>query len=294
MELRPVKDIQKPKYPLKSEVDPKLLKDSVPKRWTGSKAAKIALGTLAAATLVGCAPQIPTAGVPVPPSAFSEGSFTNTPGITCEQITGASRLSSQPTVSYVPEGSVAPAMLNVAPIFSHGEGRGAFGGDMASMPAFISEDEAMSIINETAKDYGLSFSAAGAPEFSNVCQPVTDLTPEDETSAKPSQQGNMVSLKADFVDKEHGIVIEFVSVEDVKKWSGEKEGIAETYKTKDAAEQLSEALENAYTGKYITAAVLYDPCESERKESEARALSEADIKAQADDFFKWLKSQGII
>jgi hypothetical protein len=280
MEIKPVKNIQKPRYPLKNEVAAETIKSFVPKRWASGRTVKIALGTLAAMSFAGCtAPRIPTAGVPLPPSATSEASYA----------------ASSPEISMF-AGVPTPAPVNVAPLFAHGDGRGAYGGDMASMPAFISEDEALSIINEAAKEYGLTFSSSYVPEFNNVLLPVTDLSPDDiDASAQPARQVNIASLKADFADSEHNIAIEFVSVDDVKEWSiGTSTATVEYYETKDAAEQLSEALEEAYDGSFYTAAVLYDPCAVSDKEADARAESESQLKAQATDFFDWLRERGII
>jgi hypothetical protein len=65
--------------------------------------------------------------------------------------------------------------------------------------------------------------------------------------------------------------------------------------TLGAAEQLSEALEQADVPYgYYSAAVLYDPCESAKTETESRSLSKQQLKAQAKDFFEWLKNQGVI
>jgi hypothetical protein len=178
-------------------------------------------------------------------------------------------------------------------MFLHGDGRGAFGGDMASVPAFLSEDEALGIINEAALGYGLKFSGEGSPEFTNVAQPVTNIyEPQDK---KPS--GKTMTRKADFIDSEHGVVIEFISIDDVKQWHQQTGYVStlEQYYTQDAAEQLSEGLEQAeVSGGYYSAAVLYDPCEFSGNEADARALSKEEIKAQAADFFEWLKGQRVI
>jgi hypothetical protein len=106
-----------------------------------------------------------------------------------------------------------------------------------------------------------------------------------------------ISLRPDFIDAKHGLAIEFVSVEDVKGWykEGNMMSSVEQYDTKGAAAQLSDALDDAYSDTYVTAAVLYDPCElSETSEAQSRFMSVQQLKRQAKDFFDWLKSQGII
>lgn len=277
MEIKPVKNAGEPNYPRKYDINGETISNSVPKRWGSSAAAKAALAALAAFTLTGCTPQIPTAGVPLPPSATSEASF------------------STPDVSIF-AGIPAPSKVNVAPLFEHGDGRGAFGCVMIAPPVFLSEEDALAVINEAAAQFGLSFSAENAPEFSNIRRPVTDLNPTGGGAcAQPDSTDNITSFKTDYADSQHGIAIEFVSTEDVKEWSNGPSGATvEEYYTKDAADQLSDAFEEASYAGFNTVAVLYDPCEFLESEEEARALSEADLKAQANDFFNWLKTQGII
>jgi hypothetical protein len=174
---------------------------------------------------------------------------------------------------------------------------------MVAPPAFLSEDDALAVINETAKEYGLTFYDKNTPELPDVLQPSTNIySPEDKQP--PSQRADM---QADFFDREHNVAIEFVSVDDVKQWHKDT-GYAvsvEEYYTQDAAEQLSEALEEVYGGG-IVAGVLYDPCELYRPENlpdetewneaevKTREMSEEQLAAQAKDFFEWLKAQGVI
>jgi hypothetical protein len=283
MEIKPVKDSQPPRYPRKEDVGTEQIKASLPRRWVKSPVAKIALASLAAMTLAGCE-LLRTAGMPAAPSILTEETVTPTP--------------------FILEGEAMAPTVNVAPLFTHGEGLGAFGCMMVAPPAFLSEDEALSVINSVAKQYGLTFFAQGAPELEGVLQPVTNIY-ESDNKAEPD---TLVSLTPDFADAAHGVSIEFVSVEDVKSWHQET-GYAitvESYDTQDAAAQLSEALESAATQDYssCTVGVLYDPCgtaedpaegeEWEAAEAKNRALSIAQLSAQVKDFCEWLKAQGII
>ncbi len=287
MKLKPVASIPSPKYPRKEEVGAEALRSSPPKRWAGSPAAKAALGALAAMSLTGLAAcDAAPGGAEIAPSLTTEAS-----------------VSQSAIVSDIPMGDVLAPVISVAPLFLHGEGLGSFGCVMVSPPAFLSEDEALSVINNVAKDYGLSFSAQDAPELQSVLQPVTNIY-EPDKAAEPHQYG---ALALDFADEAHGVAIEFVSVDDVKAWH-EETGVAisvERYATQDTAAQLSEALETAGDADNagITVGVLYDPCESapeengedwENAEQQARALSKEQLSAQVKDFCEWLRAQGVI
>ena len=283
MEIKPVKDAQPPKYPLKEEVSTEHVKASVPQRWVMSRAAKVALGTLAAMSLAGCVPEV-FPGEAIAPAVTTENTVSPPDGQALAGVPMA------PTVT-------------VAPLFTHGDGLGAFGCVMVAPPAFLSEDEALSVINNVAKDYGLTFSTKGAPALDHVQQPVTNIY-ESENKAAPK---TLITLTPDFADADHGVAIEFVSIEDVKSWHQETghEVSVERYATQDAAEQLSEALEGAVLEDFesCTVGVLYDPCETveeteseewEAAEEKSRALSVTQLSAQVKDFCEWLKAQGII
>ena len=284
MDLKPVKDVQLPQYPRKEEVSPDRIRVCIPLRWAKSPAVKVALGALAAMTLTGCVP-IRTAGVPIAPETATE-----------ETATG--------TVDNIAMGEPMVCTIRVAPLFVHGDGLGAFGCVMVAPPAFLSEDEALAVINNVAEEYGLTFTAQGAPELENVLQPVTNIYGSDDTSEPHERE----PLALDFADETHGVAIEFVSVEDVRAWH-EETGVGvsvETYATQDAAAQLSEGLEDATDTSFsgLTVGVLYDPCETaeeatdqedwEASEEEARARSAEQLSEQVRDFCEWLRAQGII
>ncbi|MGI5849258.1 MAG: hypothetical protein ACOX8Q_04185 [Christensenellales bacterium] len=298
MDITPVKKTDKPKYPVKEDVSVDDLKASIPKRWTLNAAARVALGTLAVISLAGCAADLPTVGIPAPPAAKTgEASFwnqTNSPTIIFPQTVGVPEPSQIPVIEETLIGEPAMPMIYVAPLFIHGEGRGAFGCVMVAPPVFLSEDDALSVINEISKEYGLNFSDKNSPEFSGVLQPAVNINDPEDTKTSDK----MITLKADFADTGHGIAIEFVSVDDVKAWhQGPINLSVEQYNTKDAAAQLSEALETAINEENLsyTTGVMYDPCEfSKESEEKTRTLSKHQLKAQVKDFFEWLKNKGII
>ncbi len=295
MEIKPVKEYKTPDYPKKEQLQVKMLLQTVPKRW-GSSAAKIALSALAAMSLTACE-DYPLAGVPAPPPIKTD----------------SGHLAGVPTpFEHILDGDIAVHSVTVAPLFEHGEGRGAYGCVMIAPPVFLSEAEALEVINEVAKKYGLNFGDENTPSFNNVLQPAIRLD-----SGAYGEQG-LIELVADYADAEHGIAIEFVSEEDVRNWKNEQlrktpephmEMSAGEYDIRNAADQLSEALEYTDASDAVVAGVLYDPCSlsDEAKESvpitnenvedykqKTRALSIEQLKLQVRDFFEWLKSQGII
>ena len=282
MEIRPVGGKQAPNYPRKEDVSPETLKAKPPQRWAANKAALIAMATLVTVSLAGCR----TAGVPLPPEMVTE----ETAGITAPMETSVIET---PVIETPMIGEPMMPAIPIAPLFMHGNGMGAYGCQMIAPPVFLSEDEALSVVNDVAKDYGLEFSAKVSADFTDVLEPsVNIMQPEN---ALPSD--TYITLRPDFMDAAHGVAIEFVSVEDVKAWHRDT-GVGcsvEQYDTVGAAAQLSDALDDAYTDTISTAGVLYDPCElSEKSESASREMSVDQLKKQVKDFFEWLKGQGVI
>lgn len=279
MEIRPVGGKQSPNYPRREDVSPESLKAQPPQRWAANKAALIALGTLATVTLAGC---MPFGGAPL------------TSDITTEETAGIAIPTETPIEETLAMGEPLMATIPIAPLFVHGNGMGAYGCQMVAPPVFLSEDEALSVVNEVAKDYGLVFSVNANAEFMDVLEPSVNINvPEN---AHPPDK--YIALRPDFMDEGHGVAIEFVSVEDVKGWhrGGKEMSSLQQYDTKDASAQLSDALDDAWIDSITAAAgVLYDPCElSETSEEASREMSVEQLKAQAKDFFEWLKSQGLI
>ena len=296
MEIKPVGSRKPPEYPRKEEISAEALKALPPQRWAKNAAATIALGTLVVVSMTACTayngPETATEG--------TTGCELATPAVTYEQTAGVPEPPQTPVLTFMPAGDIAPPTLNIAPLFVHGDGMGAFGCVMIAPPAFLSEDEALSVINEVAKGYGLTFTTGGNPEFSNVLQPVTNMYDSDATPPPDTY----MTFTPDFSDASNGVCIEYVTTNDVSDWNhGEQTISAESFNTADAAAQLSEALENAVSEENQAVGVLYDPCArvkpeegdmSSQASEQSRALAEEQLKAQAKDFFEWLKSQGVI
>ena len=128
----------------------------------------------------------------------------------------------------------APAS-RVAPLFVHGEGRGAAGCVMVNPPVFLSEDEALQVIRHEAKKAGLDFTAE-APTVRQATVPVT-------SECGPGWDTQKRDLVFDGFDKEHNVAFEFVSSKHFSEW--EKGGACSSvsfYNMKGAAETLRTGL----------------------------------------------------
>lgn len=198
----------------------------------------------------------------------------------------------------------------VAPLFQHGDGRGAFGCRVVNPPVFLSEDEAREVIVGEAKRAGIKFSNGGKvlPKVAMTMSPTQWRT---AAGRRPKPQTRALAVELDGVDSKRNISFEYVSKEDLVKWKGDPRALSAStvygYDVIDAADELRKAIRNAKpSGTY---AVFYDPVELRRIErgpgidfgvafSKAAAaadqLAREDLRKQVQDFIKWLKTQGVI
>ena len=271
--VSPVKKYAAPKYPTKAiaEREPDLLR-RLPSCWEKNAAVVAAVGMLGAMVLTGC-------GV-------------------WESKTGGYNPGSE---NY----------LNVAPVFVHGEGTGAMGCVMIVPSVFLSEEEALAIIKNTAEGSGLKFSAT-PPEYTatkNKPNPRSQYSWEN-----PKYVLGEGSVGLDLYDDKKGIALAFVSMEAAKE--NPNASSVTSYRPRELAELTAEDF--AEQKGDISIGVFYDPGVNWQSESHQRimdeynntekswnerraqyeidtkALIEEDLRNQVRDFLEWLQGQGII
>lgn len=195
----------------------------------------------------------------------------------------------------------------VAPVFIHGDGRGSFGCESVAPPAFLSEEEAFSVIKEEAQRQGIVFTR-NAPSLQGVAIPETDIYVLGEEANMGRQKGD---LALDGYDAEKQVAFEFVSRDDINAWAREStEWLSvESYHFLEAAKVLAEGLEGRTKG--INLAVFYDPNynyyspeiqeiiensagDFQLMEEKIKERVKADLQEQVRDFLNWLKGQNII
>ncbi|PKM05554.1 MAG: hypothetical protein CVV17_03405 [Gammaproteobacteria bacterium HGW-Gammaproteobacteria-7] len=156
------------------------------------------------------------------------------------------------------------AGMVVAPIFEHGEGRGATGCVVVSPPVFLSEEEAMAVVREELARAGVTLTRA-ATTLSDVVLPQRrtqyEQTPAGEYVRKTEEiAGTGQALEVDAVDTAGRIAVEFVSEEDYFKLGGATSGSSvQSYDLKDAAIAVADKLKQSRRGLYF--GVFYDPVE---------------------------------
>lgn len=219
------------------------------------------------------------------------------------------------------------AISRVAPLFQHGDGRGAFGCEAVNPPVFLSEDEARQVIIEEAKRAGLSFTKDSTKMITAQVPITSEYGFEDDYDSKTYKQTKKVrtqqrSLTFDGTDKKRNISFEYVSKSDFDEWQFKDNSnlmisTVSDYDLKDTASILRNKLYKSNPkGTY---AVFYDPMVDG---GEARKhynyhpefkgdvdawksdmmklqryqieLSKEQLREQVKDFIKWLKAEGVI
>ena len=216
------------------------------------------------------------------------------------------------------------ATVRVAPLFIHGDGRGAFGCVAVNPPVFLSEDEARQVVQDEAKKAGITFEA-DALTLKDVTVPVTDqfgFLDEEEKGKNEKTQKNTAASKTQrrdlWLDGYAGkqkIAYEIVSQQDFADWERKDRSgwcSVSSYDFKSTAETLRNGLAQAKGD--TVAAVFYEPGASapevaspkgkateaewkahwQAREKAGKELGEKELRLQVRDFIEWLKAQGVI
>lgn len=221
----------------------------------------------------------------------------------------------------------------VAPIFKHGEGRGATGCIVVAPPTFLSEEEALQVIVEELSKAGLAVTRRNV-ELPSVVMPnrmsqmrftiwgipvpyrrVQDAAKQAGIKGqwKPFvQEFPGKPLNVDIFDDQRRVAVEFLSRKDYRDVGGiwsfssvQSYNFAET--ATNIAKQVTRQGKDFYFG------VLYDPASKgnlsktsktesvedrlqnrQQRRQQAHAESLELLREQVKDFMDWLKGQGVI
>jgi len=213
-----------------------------------------------------------------------------------------------------PSATPPDAAAIVAPIFKHGEGRGATGCVVMSPPVFLSEEEAMQVVREEMAAKGVRLSTNKVV-----------VAGVDALGVWRRAEGERLRpFEADGADAKRKVAVEFVGQEKAQSvaWEKQTRDIEErraitistvaSYDMPEAAEYVGNKLKRQATDKVYFGA-FYDPLAGtkdfekvsapggndagellRKMETEAKAESRRLLRLQVQDFVKWLQGQGVI
>jgi hypothetical protein len=221
-----------------------------------------------------------------------------------------------PAADGPPGGNQNPAQTKavaiVAPIFEHGEGRGADGCMVMTPPVYLSEEAALQVIRE-------EMAAKGVQLGTNQ----TTLAGVTRMDWKPGVGTTQEPFKADLAAPKQKVVVEFLSAREASWWDlirDQEEGnlhILSTVRSYDipkTAAYLAKRVKQKATDR-IYFGTFYDPLAGtldiqrlareyrdrqskppgQRVQSvDPRIESQRLLRLQVQDFIKWLQAQGAI
>lgn len=282
MEIKPITKSRQPNYPTIElfVMHPELLSQNIPSSWFKNR---LVATSLAGFLLSSCG-----AGTP---KKSTEADIVNVLKVDNQnEIKIDSTVAVDKAISTQQKKTTANnnIVTNIAPVFAHGDGRGATGCIVMSPPVFISEDEAIKIILDKLKAEGYNFSNENCPTFSFKVLPIANECDEPKGKAK-------IKLKMDAYNSNSKWAIQFISTDDYDKFKNDEcWSSVSGYDTKKAAEIINQEFKKK---KLTNAVVFYDPMPKtddwdkyEKTKEEAKEL----LLAQVNDFIDWLKKNNII
>ncbi len=269
--IAPVKIYEAPRYPTLAvhTTDPAFAVRYIPRSWATKN---VTLGLLAAYTLSGSA------------VIGASGDAIAGTQPTAEQ--------GQTTKNRDPEQSTSER-ASIAPVFIHGNGRGATGCVVIGGPVFLSEDEAIEIVRAELERGGLSFEERDrllpGMEWD---QPLVRDThfPGDDMPLPTAKRPFTVEL----YDAKLKLAVKVLTAHNYELSGG---GLSRsTVADWDLLCLAQKTVERLQASSSDNAVVFYDPLEyggpfgNEREAGIARAREQ--LRAQVQDFLLWLKARG--
>lgn len=213
------------------------------------------------------------------------------------------------------EGKAKPNAAIVAPVFEHGEGRGATGCVAVAPPSFLSEEEALVVITEELTKAGLKVTGKNVVLEGVTIPQRLELLQRDGDNWKREVQvvpDKAEPLVVDLVDGNRGIGVEYVAESDYLPLGGVRSNsTVQGYDFRGVATEVAARVREQATG--IRFGIFYDPMVKigrdwrlhgkdqkdwaaawQKARDEAQAESKRLLRLQVKDFVDWLKGQGAI
>jgi hypothetical protein len=214
-------------------------------------------------------------------------------------------------------GKDASASAVVAPIFAHGEGRGATGCIVVASPVFLSEEEALQVVREEFSRIGITLGEG---------LPLPEVTVEYEDpdarwfrnwgdnwlGEPPATVSGSAELTA--VDRQQRVGVTIVTSDDCRRFRGPFMCSVSSYDTRGLAQSTADALRQQ-AKRDLHIGVFYDPLEKwdfttrsepapnddespdrgnrlDQVRTGAAEKSRAQLRRQVQDFVAWLQQNG--
>lgn len=261
MKLRKANNYKAPNYPTKKDflLKPNTLKNYLPRKWSNNK---LIIGAFAIFTLIN----------KVEANSESKDSHIS---INREESKFNKELNN------LKKEKTNNRLQLVAPLFIHGDGRGATGCVVINPPTFLSEEEARLIIEEELMNENIIFDKKNYKIDEAVFLNKSSYR-EDEPD----------TVKLDGFSSKYNLGYEFISSKDYFKFGGEWDGSSvQSYDVVRAAENLREKMK--VNGK-INSVIFYDPMERDEDEKNDRKGYQEKLRYQKYNFEEYSDNDKIL
>jgi len=273
LRVRPLDNYETPRYPTLAvhNCDPSFTIRHIPQGWAGKS---LTLGLLA------------TFALSAPMALASDGSSRSAPP----------PVPSDPQASNLPEpGKSIVERASVAPVFIHGDGRGATGCVVIGAPVFLSENEAMEIVLAELQRAGLSFD-----DRDHLVPGMEWDEPLLRTGFFAARHRPAPSAKKPYTvelyDTHNQLAVKIITAGNYHLSGGAFDG--SSVADWDLLALAQKTVERLQASATVNAVVFYDPLQhggsfgDDRENGIARAREQ--LRAQVHDFLGWLKSRKIV
>jgi hypothetical protein len=296
MEIKPVSNCCRPGYPTRKEAQtaPNWLLEHLPERWRRIIAAGGTGVVLLAAGMTGCEGQ---SGPPNGGGAQTQSSVAGAADDEAAHVRGNMK-------------------AIVAPIFNHGDGRGTTGCVVMAPPVFLSEEDALQVIQDELSKAGIQLTCPQVVLSEVPIKKRMELYERkgDEGITRVEEVEPATPLKLQLADPKRHVGIEFVGHANYDAVGGARSSsTVQEYDFKDRADFVAQQVRVKSRGLYV--GVLYDPAAERPRpqltaqeykdrdlvqrrykeaEEQGRASAREDLRKQVQDLAAWLKQQGAV
>jgi len=172
----------------------------------------------------------------------------------------------------------------VAPIFEHGDGRGAIGCIVVAPPVFLSEDEALQVVREALAEAGVTLGQRmPLPEVAVDYDPtLRGMRPSENWLGEPPAEPVLHATELAAVDRKQRVGVTIVTKDDCDRVdAGWYYGVG--YDTKELAQNVAKAIRQQ-AKQDLCVGVFYDPLEEW-----GRKKARAQLRRQVQDFVAWME-----
>lgn len=242
----------------------------------------------------------------------------------CERSSRAADKEPDPETTFGQEKESPPfaGSATVAPVFVHGTGRAALGCVVVAPPAFLTEEEARTIIREELQKIGINCTEHDVKlDAIQIAKGESIRLRDMDGKTLPPEKA---PLMADLVDPNKHITIEFVAFEDYHELGGKlAASTVQDFNFPVVASRLAEQIDHQNKDRLF--GVFYEPvarakrpdiawptdfdklpkekqeaflkqyeAKAEEARKEAVQQSASELRKQVQDFAAWLKKRGVI